>query len=300
MDYYNMAVQKGPNVFQQFALAFVPARYPRLARVKTGSMILFVTLLALVSTVFSAISQAVSFSSIDVEALRDQIPDFTITDGHLSLEEDYLYEEDGMYLYITDDTEGFTYGDASQKAAEGYRDIILVGRDMVYIMQNNEGKYKYQSIGFEVFGRNKSLSKNLAFDAIMPIFTVAMIGIYLGIFVGSIAGYFLFAAVYLLFAMLIAAMMKKQIGAGTLFRAAVYSKVLMYVVNMLLGLVPYVNLKVPFLLRVAVTMGFMAFAIAKLPDERPAPMPPMGPGMGMGMGPGGQWGQGGQNGQGWQ
>lgn len=298
MDYYNMAVQKGPNVFQQFALAFVPARYPRLARVKTGSMILFVTLLALVSTVFSAISQAVSFSSIDVEALRDQIPDFTITDGHLSLEEDYLYEEDGMYLYITDDTEGFTYGDASQKAAEGYRDIILVGRDMICVMQNNGGVLKHQYIGFETFGRNKSLSKNLAFEAIMPLLIVVMIGLYLGIFVGSIAGYFLFAAVYLLFAMLIAAMMKKQIRAGTLFRAAVYSKVLMYVVNMLLGLVPYVNLTVPFLLRVAVTMGFMAFAIAKLPDERPAPMPPMPPmGPGMGMGPGGQWGQGGQ---GWQ
>ena len=62
MDQYiqqqnNPYQQKAPNIFKQFCLAFVPAGYDRLAKVKIGSMIGFVTLLALVATLISVIHQ---------------------------------------------------------------------------------------------------------------------------------------------------------------------------------------------------------------------------------------------------
>lgn len=273
---------KTPDIFHQFALAFVPARYDMLTRVKTGSMIVFVTLLALISTVISAISQTVTFAPVDVGELVEQMPDFTMTDGHLSLQEDFLYEKDGVYVYMTDDVEGFSYGDAAEKAADGYQDIILVGRDRVFIMQNR-GKLRYQFVGFETFGRNKQLSKERTVDAIMPVLRGLLILMYLCTFVGRVLVYFLFSAVYMLIGMLIASGMKKRIEAGALFRTAVYAKVLMFVAAMVLELIPFLFLTVPFLLRVPVTIGFMAFAIAKLQgnDQAPAPMP-------VTMGPGGQ------------
>lgn len=278
----NAEPQKAPGIFQQFVLAFVPTKYDRLTKVKVGSMILFVTLLAFVSTVISCINYMISLTSIDVDALVDRLPDFTITDGHLDIEEDFLYEEGDMYVYITDDVEGFTYGDAIEKAADGYRDIILVGRKQIFIMQNR-GAPKYQYIGFEIFGRNKQLSKERAIDALMPYLIGLIIVLYILAFLGGILVYFLFAAVYLLFAMLIASIMKRKQENAALFRVAVYAKVLMFVAAMILELLPFVSFSVPFLLRVVITIGFMAFAIAKLPDNRPAPMP-MGPGMGPGPG----------------
>ncbi len=277
----NGGPQKAPNIFQQFIFAFIPARYNRLMQVKVGSMIVFVAFLALVSAIISMISQAVSFSSIDVEALVDRLPDFTLTDGHLSLEEDFLYEEGDMYVYMTDDVAGFSYGDATEKAAAGYRDIILVGRDRIFIMQNR-GEPRYQYVGFELFGRNRQLGKELAVDALMPYLRGLFIILHILIFVGRAFGYFLSAAVYLLFAMLISSVMKKGQLPSALFRTAVYSKVLMFVAAMILELIPFVGFSVPFLIRVAVTIGFMAFAIAKLPDNRPAPPMMMGPGMGQG------------------
>lgn len=284
----NAEPQKAPNVFQQFALAFVPAKYDRLTKVKVGSMILFVTLLAFIATVISFVNYMISLTSIDVNALVDRLPDFTITDGNLEIEEDFLYEEGDMYVYITDDVEGFTYGDAAEKAADGYRDIILAGRKQVFVMQNR-GVPKYQYVGFEIFGRNKQLSKERAVDALMPLLMGVIIVLYIFTFLGRILGYFLFAAVYLLVAMLIASIAKKQLKPAALFRVAVYAKVLMFVVAMILELIPFVSFSVPFLLRVVVTIGFMAFAIAKLPDDRPMPMPmPMGPGMRMGPGQGWQ------------
>ena len=78
---------------------------------------------------------------------------------------------------------------------------------------------------------------------------------------------------YLLFAMLIASVLKKQVPGEALFRTAVYAKVLMFAVATVLDLIPLVDLSVPFLFRVAITTVFMGFAIAKLPDNRPTPAP---------------------------
>lgn len=286
----NSYQQKAPNIFKQFCLAFVPARYERLTKVKIGSMIGFVTLLALVATLISVINQMLTFPFDDMRRMVDRLPDFTITDGHMSLEEDFLYEEDGMYVYMTDEVEGFTYEDAFQKVSEGYVDVILVGRDRIYIMQNR-GQLRYQYVGFEMFGRNKQLSKALAVEALMPFLMGLLIILYLMIFVGRILQYFLFAAVYLLFGMVIASIMKKRIEPGALYRTAVYAKVLMFVAAMALELIPFVFLTIPFLIRVPVTLVFMGFAIAKLPGQPNQMQAPMM------MGPGGP---GGPGGQGWQ
>ncbi|MBD5491764.1 MAG: DUF1189 family protein [Lachnospiraceae bacterium] len=282
----NAEPRKAPNIFQQFVLSFVPTKYDRLMKVKVGSMVLFVTLLAFAATVISFINHMISLKFIDVNALVDRLPDFTITDGDLEIEEDFLYEDGDMYVYITKDVAEFTYGDAAKKAAEGYRDIILVGRNQIYFMQNRE-QLRYQSVGFKIFGRNKQLSKKRALDAVMPYLMAESVVLYIFIFLGRIFGYFLFAAVYLLFAMLIASIMKKRLETGVLFRTAVYAKVLMFVAAMILGLIPFMNAFVFFLLRVVVTISFMVFAIAKLPENKPVPMP-MGPGMGIGPGQGWQ------------
>ena len=71
----------------------------------------------------------------------------------------------------------------------------------------------------------------------------------------------------MLFGMLIASIMKKQLSAGALYRTAVYAKVLMFVIATLISAVPFVVLSVPFMFRLVITLVFMGFAIAKLPDN---------------------------------
>lgn len=279
----NAEPQKAPNIFQQFVLAFVPSKYDRLTKVKTGSMIGFVTLLVLAAALLSFFSVAIELASIDMKELAGKMPDFTITGGRLYMDEDFWYDEGSVFVYMTEDIDEFSYEDAADLAAEGYQDIILVGRDRISVMQN----WEYQQINFSDFGDTLEIRRERIAIFMGPFLMVILIFAYLIIFVGMGLGYFLFAAVYLLFAMLIALIMRKRIEAGALFRVAVYSKVLMFVAATILDLIPFVSFSVPFWSRVAITIGFMAFVIAKLPDNRPAPMP-MGPGMGQN-----QW-------QGWQ
>lgn len=253
---------KAPNIFEQFVLSFIPPQYSRLTKVRTGSMIGFVTLLALIATIISFAQTAVSFAFGDVKEWVNQLPEFEITGGRLHIEEDFVYDQGGVFIYLTDDIDGFSYDYAVGIAAEGYQNIILAGRDSISIMQNR----KYQQADFSNFG-SMEISRDWFVDTMMPL---AMIGIILGyiiFFVGRVLWYFLCAAVYLLIAMIIASIMKKQQPAGELFRIAVYSKVLMFVVATFLSEVPFVNFSVPFSFRVAVTVVIIGAAIAQLPER---------------------------------
>lgn len=255
--------QEAPNIFQQFVLAFVPPQYSRLTKVKTGSMIGFVTLLTLIATILSAISLVISFSSIGGKNWMDALPDFEVDGGRLYIEEDFLYDQSGAYIYLTDDIDGFSYDDASALARQGYRNIILAGRDRLSVMQNGE----YQQIDFKNLGSDVEISKDWIVEIIMPVMVVVIILAYIIFFVGRTLWYFLCAAVYSLIAQLISMIMKKLQPSDVLFRTAVYSKVLMFVVALLLELIPFVSISIPGILRIAITIAFMGFVIAKLPDR---------------------------------
>lgn len=257
--------EKAPNIFQQFVLAFIPPQYNRLTKVKTGSMIGFVTLLALIATILSFVRFAFSYAAFDGSGWADAIPDFEIADGRLYIDgdEDFQIDGDGIYVYITDDINRFTEEDASQLAAQGYPKSLLIGRERISVRQNGE----YQQLDFSDLGDELVINKDWIVNTFMPLMMGFVTVGYLFFFVGRVFWYFLCAAVYMLFALIIASILKKQLSAGALFRTAVYSKVLMFVVMTFLDLIPFVSNFVPFILRIAITVGFMAFAIAKLPDR---------------------------------
>lgn len=254
--------QKAPNIFQQFVLSFIPPQYDRLARVKAGSMIGFVTLLTLIATLLSAVELAISFSSFSGKDWKDMLPDFEVDNGRLYIEEDFLLDQSGVFIYLTEDVNGFSYDDASKIADRGYHSIILAGRDRLSILQNGQ----YKQYNFKKLASDVELSKDWLVGTLMPVMVIVIILGYIFFFVGRTFWYFLCAAVYFLFALLIAQMMKKQQPSGVLFRTAVYSKVLMFVVGLLLELVPFLTIPIPIILKIAITMAFMAFAIAKLPE----------------------------------
>ena len=140
----NFEPQKAPNIFQQFAFSFVPPLYERLTRVKTGSMIGFVTLLVLAATLLSFASTMAAFSSINMKELAEELPDFELTGGQLHMGEEFLFDEGNVFVYITDEIDSFSYEDAAMMADEGYKDILLVGRDRLSIMQH----WEYQQLDF--------------------------------------------------------------------------------------------------------------------------------------------------------
>lgn len=263
--------EKAPNILQQFVFAFVPPKYNLLTKVKVGSMIGFVTLLVLIATVLSFISLAVEFSSIDMEEVASALPDFEIKNGRMYLDEDFWYDEDGLFVYMTEDIDGFDYEDAADLAAEGYYNVLLIGRDRLSMMQNTE----YQQFDFKDLGNSLEISRSWIVNKLVPFILVVVAIAYVFFFVGRALWYFLCAAVYMLIGMAIAAIASKHVETGDLFRIAVYSKVLFFVIATVISLLPFVNVAIPLWFRIAATIAFMAFAIVKLPGRKLNTAPPM-------------------------
>ena len=234
-------------------------------------MIGFVTLLVLIATLFSFLSLTLELSSIDMEEVTAALPDFAIKNGRLYLDEDFWYDEDGLFVYMTEDIDGFSYEDAADMAAEGYSNILLVGRDRLSLMQNTE----YQQLDFKDLGNSLEISRSWIVTKMVPFLLVVVAIAYVFFFVGRVLWYFLCAAIYMLIGMAVAAIVSKHIETGELFRIAVYSKVLLFVIATVISLLPFVDFAIPFWIRSVATIAFMAVAIAKLPDRKLNTAPPM-------------------------
>lgn len=270
--YYNNAnaqpPQKAPNIFRQFVLAFMPNQYGRLAKVKTGSMIGFVVLLALLATIIEFVRfSAVMLPLVNQLETSDTIPDFSIRNGELSLSREVIFDQDGMFIYITDEVDKFTRQDAKFLEEKGYTQILLLSRTNMAVVNANQ----YQEMKWSEFGNTTAINKEWLLNTLMPIVWVFVIVGYLCYFVGRVFWYFFCAAIYLLVALIISSIMNKKVSGGALYRAAVYSKVFMFVIMTVVGLIPFINLLLPGILRTplrfVLTSVFMGFAISKLPDN---------------------------------
>lgn len=256
--------QKAPNIFMQFAYSFVPPKYDSLTKVKTGSMIGFVTLFMLVITLISFVTFGLQYIiGGGVEEVLDELPDFELADGYFYIDEDYLYDEGDAFVLLTGYDEEFTYEDVKELSSMGYRTVLLVTRNKLCMLNNGE----YQEYYFYQMGDNLELNKEWIINTLMPVIWVFIAIGFVFFFVFRTLWYFVCAAVYLLIAMLISLVFQKKASAGDLFRAAVYAKVPMFVVALVLSVLPFVHFSIPGVLRTVITIVIMGFAVWSLPQK---------------------------------
>lgn len=84
------SVQKAPNIFQSFIYAFIPPKYQKLVKVRTGGMIAFVVLLVLIVTLvdFAVLGGVIGVGYI--VPLWENIPDIVIDDGKLQIDQEFF------------------------------------------------------------------------------------------------------------------------------------------------------------------------------------------------------------------
>lgn len=251
---------KRPNILKQFGYSFMPYRYEKLAEVKTGSMIGFVTLLSLVSTLCMLAMFFITFVERGgADAFLDWVPEFELQNGRLSLEDDYYIKDTEYgYIYLTDQIDGFRQGDIEYIMEQGYSKAILGGSERITLIDNGQYVERYYS----EFGGDLELNREIVVENLMPILWVIFGILFLVFFVGRTFWYFGCATLYFLAALLIMGLLRRKIPARVLFRTAVYAKVPLFVVTTF-WTAPYLS----GIFRIAFTAGFMAFAIGYLLDS---------------------------------
>ena len=247
---------KRPNILKQFGYSFLPHRYKELATVKIGSMVGFVTLLSFVSTLcILTVFLSTFVARGGADGFLNWIPEFELRNGILSLEEDCVKGIGSSCIYLSDQTDGFTLDDMEHLYDQGYRNVLLGGREK-YIIMNRRN---YTDGYYTEFGDDFELNRKIVVEKLTPFLWIGFgIGHFI-FFVGRTFWYFGCAALYYLAALLITTLLHRKIPTGTLFRVAVYAKVPVFVVRTF-----WTAFYLSGIFRITITAGLMAFAIRHL------------------------------------
>ena len=266
-NYYNYhnnthEAAKPPNIFRSFLYALIPTKYDQLIKVKTGSMIGFVFLLVLIATLARMTVFGIRYNG----EFDEGFPDILIRDGRLFIEEDYMLDERTRYLLVTDKVDGFSYEDVMELADAGYNQIWLVGRDKITVMQHTNCRELYFA---DVVGYGEEIRVK---EVVRVILYIAVALVTVIFFVCGVLWYFLCSAVLLVIGLIIAQMFKRDLSAGQVFRIAVYSRVLVYVVATFVIVCSFMHFAIPNFFRVFLTVLFLIAAIRFIPQPNKNPM----------------------------
>lgn len=253
---------KPPNIFKAFLYAFIPAKYDQLIRVRTGSLIGFVFLLALVATLFQMLVFGIRF----IGEFEEVIPDILIRDGKLCVDKDYTLDEGSSFSYVTDKVDSFSREDAKALADAGYDCILLVGRDKLIAMKPP----RYAEICFaDVVGYGQELKVK---DAVRGILYIAVFFTSVIFYVCDILWYFLCSGILLVVGLIAEQMLKRDFQAGQIFRIAVFCKVPVYAASAFLMTCSSWHYAIPGFFKAAITVLFLIAAIRFMPQPNEGPM----------------------------
>lgn len=242
-----MNTSKKCNVFKRFAYSFVPSKYGVLAYQSAGSTFLFMLILTLImafsltGNIFYVMNQTLQetlgVGSIG-EVIEKYVPDFTIENGKLDLDEPINYTIDTVCIYIDSDVEELSLSDMDYLLNNsGFEGIILGSKKNCFVYNKRTGEM--QTLNFSDFGNMKVGKQDLvdlvyewtSFGKIGP----ALIIIYLIYFIVLYAVLALGCCVVFVILNLF---LHRNVRAGKAYAIGVYALVPSFLLSQLLAWLP--------------------------------------------------------------
>lgn len=224
------------NFFEQIAYAVGrPMQYFRLTKVSGGRMTAFVFLFILLTSLISSAHMFYGIFGPDglTTVLREEIPDFELSNGELYVSERIEETSAGTYILIDTDVESFDVSDIDKS----YIQAILVSRSNVLV-------YQYRGIQETRFSDIPGLHlDNSIIDSLMPFFTFIMILVAVFVYLFGVAGFYISALLYSIIGFIVNSLSHANLRYFTIFKTALYAKVAITILFTLTDLLP---ITVPF------------------------------------------------------
>jgi len=241
MGFLNCGDKGMVNAFfkQMYRAVFKPQDYYILGKVKVANAAFYVLIL---SAVYSLIGIMYISSFLHIGRLADWIkfysPDYQYSNGQLHSDMTYFNVIDDFGIYF--DTEiGQMSSEIVMRFADEYefdKGAIFTARSFwIYVKEAGAVEIKYSSFGVDSFDREwiiDNLDIVLGFVGTIMVILLCVLCMII---------YFLSALVYLIIAILITMILKKQCSYIELFNVCLYAKTLMFIVEMICLWIPAVN-----------------------------------------------------------
>lgn len=237
------------NFFEQIAYAVGrPMQYYRLTKVSGRRLTVFVFLFILIT---SLISSANMFYDIFgpkglTTILREELPDFELSNGELYVSERIEETSAGTYILIDTDVASFDESDIDKS----YIQAVLISRSNMLVCQ-------YRSIRETRFSDLGGFHlDNGIIDSLIPFFAVIMIIVAIFAYLFSVAWYFISALLISFVGIIVNSARHVNLTYFTIFKTAIYAKVSICILFTLTDLLP---LSIP--INVKAVVGLIAASL---------------------------------------
>ena len=170
----DMYDDKKINFFAIPVFSVLPHKYHGLVREKGGKIFAALLIWFIILNVITGIMASFTINDLANE-LRNELPDFELANGMLTVEEPMLMDEDGTYIMIDDSLSGITASDIDTVYKSGYyKQIFIAGNDSAAIFSDGRVQaIKYTELsGFEI-SRDKLCNKWI--PMLKPIIIICMV-----------------------------------------------------------------------------------------------------------------------------
>ncbi len=247
------------NIFSEFFYAiFGVKKYPNFLKNKGGKAFLYLMFVVLIYTAIAnawLILGSKYFVSESKEFIKYDLPNFSVKNGHMEIEESIYYEIEQMYISI--DSEYGSYINQYEKGEwmmmlADYEDALML--DETHLLFKNDTRLEIVE-----YASYWNFSKDDIYDIVD--YTYGVIAIYLILaYICNILGYLLGTLIIALIGMLIDSFDGNGLTFGQLFKLSIYAKTLMLIVKALIKLLQ-VNFSGLFVLVIVISSLYLGFAL---------------------------------------
>lgn len=191
-----------------------------------------------------------------MKIVDEVIPDFSIEDGQLDVEDQFEFEEGDTYVYIDTKHGGMTQEKITDRLYR-YGSVIIADSDTLVI--KNSGQI--QTLSFSDLDLEITKSEMIA--AFSPFVTIMVAAGMVVIFLFMEAAFF-FGVIFVgLFGMIVASCMQAKLTFGELYKLGIYARTTPLLIKAVLSFLPF---GIPFfwVISLGISLGYLAGAIRNM------------------------------------
>ena len=188
-----------------------------------------------------------------MKIIDEVVPDFEISDSRLTVERQFEFDQDDIYIYVNTEQEEMDLGKV-QEYLRRYDTVVIADAENLVV------KSGVQMEQIQFSDLDPEISKTGMIDMFRPFVTIVIVVVLLAIFLFMEVSFFFGVLFVGLFGMIVASCMQAKLTFGELYKLGIYTRTTPLLIKAILSFLP-VGLPFYTIISLGISLGYLSVGI---------------------------------------
>ena len=190
-----------------------------------------------------------------MKIIDEVVPDFEISDSRLTVERQFEFDQDDIYIYVNTEQEEMDLGKV-QEYLRRYDTVVIADAENLVVKSG----VQMEQIQFSDLDPDLEISKTGMIDMFRPFVTIVIVVVLLAIFLFMEVSFFFGVLFVGLFGMIVASCMQAKLTFGELYKLGIYTRTTPLLIKAILSFLP-VGLPFYTIISLGISLGYLSVGI---------------------------------------